>query len=251
MTIDVAHFHASGFLVLRDAFDPGSLAAEIDHVMRHGIIPPPDGGERRFRYVPMMTRETPVSLSLLDRFEAVAATLLGGPVLPTRAKGVEYRGDTPWHADSAFRIASIGVAAYLEPLDAESGALRVLPGSHREGSAAALPVHVITTEPGDVILFDERLHHASTGGGTRRQWRIDYLLDPRTTEAEAETRAYFESIYPPDWNGGYDVVRYPSYGPAFRDSGRPSVARLEALGVYALADAQERGCGPAAHQVHT
>jgi hypothetical protein len=34
-----------------------------------------------------MTAKTPVSLSLLDRVEAVAAVVLGGSVLPTRAKG--------------------------------------------------------------------------------------------------------------------------------------------------------------------
>src|SRR5262249_35930230 len=69
----------------------------------------------------------------------VATTLLGGPVLPTRAKGVLYGGDTPWHADSAFAVASVGFAAYLEPLRAETGALRVLPGSHRGDFTEALP----------------------------------------------------------------------------------------------------------------
>jgi hypothetical protein len=200
----------------------------------------------------MMTAETPNSLLLLDRAEAVATNLLGGPVLPTRAKGVRYRGNTPWHVDSFFPVVSLGVAAYLEPVGADSGALRVLPGSHHPDFAKALhalgvngmaaemlPAHVIDTEPGDMILFDEHLFHASFGGETRRQWRVDYVRDPGDTAAEENTRAYFAGIYPRDWYGGYDVDRYPSYGTDWRGSQRTSVARLDALGVYELAARQE------------
>jgi hypothetical protein len=200
----------------------------------------------------MMTAETPVSLALLDRLENVATTLLGGPVLPTRAKGVRYRGDTPWHADSELPIGSVGFAAYLEALGADDGALRVLPGSHRPEltqalrafgaagmAAVALPAHIVTTEPGDLIVFDEHLFHASSGGGIRRQWRADYVRDPEDAESERHTRAYFAVIYPPDWDGKYDVDRFPSYDLDWQRSGRRSAARLGELGVYDLAAKQE------------
>ncbi len=254
---EAARFRTFGFVVLRRFFEPGPLAEEIDHALDVGLVAsvdPSAGGEIRFRYAPMMTAETPVSLSLLDRTEAVARALLGGPTLPTRAKGVRYSGDTPWHADSTSPVASVGFAAYLEPLDADTGALRVLPGSHRPemsdalrafgaaGRAAAeLPAHVIVTDPGDVIAFDEHLFHASSGGGTRRQWRVDHALDAPGPEAEERLRAYFAAIYPAGWDGGYDVRRFPSYGADFRASGRPAAARLAALGVYDLAAAQECG----------
>lgn len=246
-------FRTFGFVVLREFFDPSPLAAEIDRVMHDGLVSDvSSSGEIRFQYVPMMTAGTPVSLSLLDRAEAVAAALLGGPVLPTRAKGVRYSGNTPWHTDSAFPLASVGFVAYFEPVGAETGALQVLPGSHRPefgdairalgatGMAApALPAYVVVTEPGDMILLDEHLFHASFGGRTRRQWRVDYINAPVGAEAETHTKSYFASIYPPDWDGGYDVDQYPSYGPDWRHSGRPAVARLEALGVYELAATQE------------
>jgi hypothetical protein len=254
-TMDVLHFQTFGLVVLRRFFDPLPLAAEVDRAFYDGCKSSSSTRGAlsvRFRYVPMMSGETPVSLSLLDRLETVAATLLGGAVVPTRAKGVEYRGDTEWHVDSALPIASVGCAAYLEPLGAECGALRVLPGSHRGelaaglrrlgaigASAPALPAHVVETEPGDVIVFDEHLFHASAGGGARRQWRLDYVRDPVGAEAEGYTRSYFEGIYPPDWDGGYDVERFPSYGPVWLTSGRPAVARLGALGVYELASVQE------------
>ncbi|MEO7329917.1 MAG: phytanoyl-CoA dioxygenase family protein [Minicystis sp.] len=253
--VDALYFQTFGFVVLRRAFDPRPLSAEIDRVIREGLASSTGdlgSGEIRFRYVPMMNAETPVSLALLDRFEGVATALLGGPVIPTRAKGVSYRGDTPWHADSVSPFASLGFAAYLEPLDVATGALRVLPGSHRPemaealrvlgaagAPAASLPGYVVATEPGDVIVFDEHLFHASSGGGLRRQWRLDYLRDPVGAEAEEQVMTYFQGIYPPDWDGGYDVDRFASYGLDWQRSGRPAAERLAALGATDLAATQE------------
>src|SRR5262245_36816910 len=157
--LDAPFFHAFGFLVLRRFFDPALLSSEIDESLDLGLVP--SSNLRRysdisFQYVPMMTAETPASLALLDDVEAVAASLLGGPGLPSRAKAARYAGNSPWHVDSDSPIASIGFAAYFETLGAENGALRVLPGSHYPdfgnrirasggiGKAApALPSHVL------------------------------------------------------------------------------------------------------------
>jgi hypothetical protein len=253
---DLLYFHAFGFVVLKSAFDPGPLAREVDDTLRDTpgsqLSAPVGDVAIRFRYAPMMTVRTPASLALLDRLDAVAAELLGGPVLPTRAKAVRYVGDSPWHADSTHAVPSLGCAAYLEPLRAENGALRVLPGSHHPSfadalrqvnvaglTAAAFPGHVLETEPGDVIVFDEHLWHASAGGGARRQWRIDYIREPDDDASAAIVRSYFGGIFAPDWEGGYDADRHPSYGPDWLTSGRRAVAELAKLGVYALAEAHE------------
>jgi hypothetical protein len=248
-------FRTFGFVVMRRFFDSAPLADEIDRVMRDGFASQriTDYGGINFQYVPMMTAETPVSMSLLDRAGALAEALLGGPVLPTRAKAVRYIGNSPWHTDSESPVTSIGFIAYCESLRVENGALRVLPGSHyreygdairklgvtAERMITAMPAHVIETEPGDLILIDEHLFHASCGGAVRRQWRVDYLRVPEHADEERDTRAYFTRIYPADWDGGYNVDRYPSYGPDWRNSGRPSVVQLERLGVYDLAARQE------------
>ena len=244
-----------GFAVIRQFFEAASLSDEIDRVMCSAFV-----SQRvahysgiNFQYVPMMTAETPVSLSLLDRAGALAEALLRGPVVPTRAKGIRYIGSTPWHRDSESPITSIGFIAYCESLNAENGALRVLPGSHHgeygdairafgtdlESAVATLPAHVIETEPGDLILIDEHLFHASSGGAVRRQWRANYLRVPADAEAEKHTKAYFENVYPANWDGGYDVDRYPSYGFDWKNSGRPCATELERLGVYDLAARQE------------
>ena len=52
-------FRTFGFVVLRQFFDPNPLAAEIDRVMRDGLVSAlSSGGEIRFEYVPMMTAGT-------------------------------------------------------------------------------------------------------------------------------------------------------------------------------------------------
>ncbi len=257
---DLDQLQSLGFVVLRRFFEPAHLIAEVDHVLATGRRESAAswlGGAIRFQYVPMMTNETPHSLELLSRAEGVARSILGGSVLPTRAKGTRYRGDTPWHADSALPMVSLGFAAYLEPLVSDTGALRVLPGSHLPGvadglrsegvegqPASARAAHTVETEPGDLLVFDEHLFHASAGGGVRRQWRVDFVRDLDDLASEELVRQYFAGIFPPDWDGGYDALRYPSYGPDWLASGRPSVERLRALGVYAMAARQEAFRGP-------
>jgi len=228
----------AGFVVIPQFFNAAPLGEEIDQVMRRAFASEcvTEYNGINFQYVPMMTAETPVSLSLLDRAGVLAEAMLGGPALPTRAKAVRYFGNTPWHRDSDSPVTSIGFVAYCETLHAENGALRVRSASHRQVTEAE---HVIETEPGDLIVIDEHLFHSSYGGAVRRQWRVDYLRVPLNAEEERDTKSYFESIYPPDWDGSYDVDRYPSYGRDWRDSGRPSAIQLEKLGVYEMAAKQE------------
>jgi hypothetical protein len=220
---DIARFEKDGFLVLRGAIDGVVLGREVEDALRGTR----DAAGARFRFAPMMSRATPTSLRLLWRFEAIAAAVLGGAVLPVRAKGVRYVGDTSWHADSERDLESAGFLAYLEPLR-DAGALRVRPGSHR---GAPGPATVLATDPGDVIVMHERLEHASEGGGVRRQWRVDYVRDGD----DAALRSYYAAIFPPGWDPGHDPVRWPSYGEDWLRSGHPAVHRLRELGVYEIA----------------
>ncbi len=251
---EVAHFRTFGFLVLRKACDFEPLRCELVRCLESSRRAT-ETQVTRVQYVPMMTARTPISLSLLDELAGVAETLLGGPVLPVRAKGMRYLGATGWHTDSSSAVASVGFAAYLDSLHAETGALRVLPGSHRREFASAiaaylepaeqppavasLPGIAVDTAPGDIIAFDEHIFHASTGGIERLQWRVDYVREPESPADTQATLEYFTNIFPPDWDGGYDVDAYPSYGPQWCGSGRSAVAKLRELGVYGLADAQE------------
>jgi hypothetical protein len=236
----VASFRTDGFVVLPQAIDPAPLSAEVDAALQHGLQPDRGriaGAEGvEFHSVVMMNERTPVSLGLVDDLARVAASLLDRPVLPGRAKATRYFGSSGLHADSESTVPSLGVVAYLEPLDADTGALRVVPGSHRDGTTPdASAVRALATEPGDLIVFDEHLVHGSSGGAVRRQWRVDFVADPMGPQEEALVRTMFAGLFDPDWDGGDDVDRYPSYGAYWQTLDRPWTERLRELGVYDLA----------------
>ena len=242
----VTGFRRQGFAVLRGAFDPVVLGAEFDAALDRGFSRPgPLNASAEaaitFRYLPMMTSRTPVSLGLLRRFRPAAERLLGCEVLPVRTKAVEYHGGSSWHRDHELGVSSVGFACYLEPLDGATGALRVAPGSHRPpwGTVPA-DEHAVATEPGDVIVFDEHLLHASRGGVLRRQWRVDYVARPTDAAQEDVVRHYFAGIFSPDWDAGYDVDAFPTYGDHWRGACHPADdALLDRVGAYAAAQAEE------------
>jgi len=248
----VGRFRSEGFVVLRGLFDPVPLAAELTRTLADafaGSAPVNVGsGGNAFRYVPMMCERTPHSLALLDQLSDIAPAMLGRAAVATRAKGTEYFGDTAWHRDSDRNLDSVGFVAYLEPLRGDDGALRVVPGSHRNDPSTVptgIPARsgtvgeAVETEPGDVIIFDEHLYHASVRGATRHQWRVDFFADPQTALEEVEANAYLAGIFQVGWDGGYDLDRYPSYSQHWRSSRRPAARRLHELGAYDLADAEE------------
>jgi hypothetical protein len=144
-----------------------------------------------------MDEETPLFASLLEdpRFVAPARQLYGEDVLGICVDGNRYVGDTGWHPDSADPSQyGVKFAIYLQPVRAETGALRVLPGSHRQcpwsleffagmqqRPIAEVPAHALESDPGDVVAFDLRLWHASRGGAAdRRMCTVVYYADLKT-----------------------------------------------------------------------
>lgn len=195
----------------------------------------------------MMCESTPVSLTMLDEFAELATELLGSPVLPGRAKGTEYFGATGWHRDSQGLPLSLGDVCYLEPLVSGSGALEIIPGSHRDDLVRVADSSVerrtsarglaLATVPGDVIVFDERLLHSSSGGTTRRQWRIDFVAD--RGDSIDDLRRYYTDQHQPGWDGGYDVDLYPSYSSHWKALNAKWNRRLNELGTSSAATAEE------------
>ena len=106
-----------------------------------------------------------------------------------------FAKDTDWHSDSSYdsKYRAIKIVFYLETLTRETGCLRVIPGSHLFGGRFAdalramaptshdhrheevfglagheIPSVALECEPGDMIVFDHHLKHASYGGGSKR-----------------------------------------------------------------------------------
>ncbi len=129
---------------------------------------------------------------LLDepRINAIGSALLGPDFNYVGSDGNFYVGDTGWHSDGWHtEERHLKIAFYLDPLTRDTGCLRVIPGSHRiqDGFArdletaigkseetwgvkgSAVPAVALETNPGDLVVFNHNLKHASFGGRERRR----------------------------------------------------------------------------------
>ena len=144
--------------------------------------------------IPAFIDQSEALSSLVDdqRVIAVATALLGADFNYMGSDGNFYVGDTRWHSDGAHVAEEpqhIKLAFYLDSLTASTGALRVIPGSHRlednysnllsnqiKSSQERWALHgrevpsvVVETQPGDVALFNHNTKHAAFGGGERHR----------------------------------------------------------------------------------
>jgi hypothetical protein len=229
----IMHFNTFGFLIFRQLFSPDELRtcdAEFHHALETAYRHAPFDGTRR-HWVPMLGPETPFFASLLEdpRFCEAAEQLYGDDVIGIIVDANRYVGNTGWHPDTGS-VHQFGVkfAFYLEPVGPETGALRVIPGSHHQPFHDVLkqnmrqtgldirdvPAYVCASAPGDVIAFDLRVWHASYGGSNdRRMCTLVYYHNPKTPEQDEATRqqiarsagtpAHFnrpgDPVYDPHW----------------------------------------------------
>ncbi len=192
----IAFFDTFGYIRL-----PGLLADRVGAIIEafHDIWEKQGGGHNGARHdhtkrsctVQFIDRHA-VLCALLDdpRIHGLACDLVGEDFNYMGSDGNFYSGDTGWHSDNVTwkpRPRNIKMAFYLDPLTPETGALRVIPGSHRIGDRYAdqlqaaihgdalgvhgseLPCASVTTRPGDLLIFDHEIKHASFGGGSRRR----------------------------------------------------------------------------------
>jgi hypothetical protein len=195
-------FDTFGFVRL-----PGFLADRIDAIEEDfeslwaGARPLDEGGivaggntYLSSRRIAAFVDQRPRLASLLDdeRVSGLAGLLMGEGWCFCGSDGNLYNGDSGWHSDGYNKAAGrrhVKLAIYLDHLAAESGALRVMPGTHLPGDVFAdaveaqrrrsvavwgihprdIPCVVLESAPGDVIAFDHNLKHASFGGSRRRR----------------------------------------------------------------------------------
>jgi Phytanoyl-CoA dioxygenase (PhyH) len=183
------HFHAFGFVVLVQWLSEkiASIEQEFERLMseersRH------DGALRTLKW--QMIDSSPVLASLLDtpEIESIFDRILGSDWQYFGSTGNLYAGDTGWHTDDYSRHDRIKIGIYLDSADAESGALRVIPLSHRISEhvselhtllgtsrkslgvhGSAVPAISLATEPGDVIVFHHNILHSAWHGGSARR----------------------------------------------------------------------------------
>jgi hypothetical protein len=216
----LAQFEVFGFLVLRGLLRPEEIekaGADFDV----GLAPAREGMERFGMRGQLnwssLRPETPFLASLLEdeRFYGAAQQILGEDAVGYFSNANSFDGDrTEWHVDVVDPDWSgIKFGFYLQPLDRNSGALRLIPGSHREPllsdlrkvalresnegtldesglSVEEVPAFAAESEPGDVILFDNHTWHASYGGGNhRRLCTLGYFASPKNASEDAAVRS--------------------------------------------------------------
>lgn len=210
---DVAYFRSFGFLRLRGVQSDvaPAIAEAFERVFAKEL--PLVGKKGRAGVTRIAERSDVLQETLLadNRCPLLARQLLGGDVAYVGGDGVRYDGATYWHRDGNHRaLRLLKIVQYLEPLGSDTGALRLMPGTHRRGggwdSFAAemenpvqhlgmepheVPCFVVDSSPGDLIAFDPHSYHASFGGADdRRQLTTTYAAVPQSPDARRELTEY-------------------------------------------------------------
>ena len=198
----VPFFRTFGFLRLDGLFasEIANVTAEFEAVWARlggGHAGRPHDGERRSVFVPFIDQSERLSVLIDDpRVHDLAVALVGEDFNYAWSHRNYFVGDNAWHSDvkSSGPYPRVRFAFYLNRVTAGSGALRVIPGTRRlddefgrrvhdvipdqvhnrsearwGAKSTDLPCVVLDSQPGDVLVFDQRIKHAAFGGGERRR----------------------------------------------------------------------------------
>lgn len=205
------HYETFGFAILQDYFtskEMDTISDELDRGLDAAYPHEPFDGSLR-QWSLLMGPETPFYAHLGEdpRFCEVAEQLHGEDCFLMGSDANRYIGDTHWHPDHGVDPTKdcwgVKFAFYLDPVDADTGALRIIPGSHRnpyhddveatlsetKPAINEVPSFACEAEPGDVVAFDMRCWHASYGGSKgRRMSTVVFYTNPHTPIEEEATR---------------------------------------------------------------
>jgi ectoine hydroxylase-related dioxygenase (phytanoyl-CoA dioxygenase family) len=197
-------YETFGFLVLRGLFreDVDWITAAFEEVFASETNPrlethEPLHNEDRRVIIPQFISKHPRLEALLSdrRVVDIVSTLLGEDYQFAESDGNLFDCESHWHSDTygaPLRIKHLKLSFYLDPLTAESGAIRVIPGTNffTDPFAKAirrrtndptriaeefgvdprdLPSVALETQPGDLVAWDFRTIHASYYGNERRR----------------------------------------------------------------------------------
>ena len=222
-----AFFEAFGFLQLKQVFPPDEIAlltAEADRVWADDALKHPNVPHQSISSF-IERNPTLMRLATDDRIHGVVSDLLAPDFIYGNSEG--NRGSFNeehlhhWHCDRVgeydLNYLRVKVMIYLTPTTRETGALRVIPGSHRaplhqamiplnaqmENTSefvfglpgAELPGYALESKPGDVVFFNHYLFHAVYGkSADRRYLAIKYADKPEKMEHFASLRRHHQDV---------------------------------------------------------
>jgi len=261
----ILHFAAFGYVTLRGLLSPAEAATlrqEVTGALTDAFgriaTEPDDLGGISGDYLPLAANRAPFSLALIaddPRTFLSSAELLGSPTVPSVGIATCFTGDSTWHTRQGPDVGGVTFWADLESRTAETGALRLISGSHLRDFELRLceyraaepatsgfecwewPHVVVETEPGDVVAFHAHLMNCAQGGTPRLSWTIDYLPWPGL--GHPDQMAVVRDLVDVDFDHeDYDRDRWPVWrewaaGAAQIPSRAIARERLELLGVLA------------------
>jgi hypothetical protein len=231
----VDFFETFGFLKLAGALkdDIQWIIEEFEQVFP--MFEKKHDGTKRTMIVPFIDQRIKLS-ALLDHptVHGICSSLLGDNFNYMGSDGNYYTGETKWHPDGENKERrNIKIAFYLDQLGGSSGALRVIPGSHRLNDQYAqeikqkvaksldiwgvpgseVPAQVLDVVPGDLLVFDHNTFHSSWGGNTNRRM---FTMNATERVKDEKIEELLNTIVQ---HGVYNRERY--YGKAMMESAGP------------------------------
>ena len=235
-------FEVFGFLVRRNLFSPeeiNKINKEFDRRLASILEGTDPEGKRIFNNWGNRTPETPFIASLLEdpRIYLPSEQLIGEDSVPVHSNANSYGKNTDWHPDRIDpHLLVIKNVMYLQPTTADRGALRVIPGSNKNplhkdlhsiglrstsGPKKArfleesglrgedIPCYVFSSNPGDIITFNELTWHAAFGGyRDRRTCTFNFYGNPKTPEEIESMRKVVEHTSESKKNLGTEGLQY-------------------------------------------
>ena len=194
-------FNVFGYLHLKGWFrdDMPSISQAFEEVFANEaneitVTHDPLHGEEKRCIVHAITSKHPVLAKLKTdpRITNITRSLIGENYRAMNDDGSMFFCDSNWHPDiygAPLSIFHIKLSFYLEPLRSNSGAIRIIPGSHHFNESYAkslrkifkdearpfgmdsheIPSVILESEPGDVVIWNFRTIHGSFFGADRRR----------------------------------------------------------------------------------
>ena len=216
-----AFFDTFGYIRLRQQFSAEEMEAvsrETDKLLEEQRGGGPPSGHQ-MEVVEDIIEQGEVMTRMLvdDRIFGTVEALLGPRFIWNGSGGsIDFTDATVrWHTDrpNEPHATTYSFHLYLEQLRADTGALRVIPGSHKSTlhddllpvseqaadstmkvyglSPTDMPQAVIESDPGDIVFFSQKIYH-SVGGKLpgRRFLKLRFAAWPETDEQIASFMRY-------------------------------------------------------------
>ena len=220
---ELQFFDLFGFVVLKQLFsveEVKTINEELDEAkeITFADLPfdPSIPSSDRLQTIQLSNSYSPFifTLSEDERLYGMAKQIFGEELIGHQCHASLFVGDTRWHPDhppiNPYPDHRYGIkfGFYTDTLTADTGALRIIPRSHKQPYYGDLkkmpgisnpdnienfPGFACESEPGDVVLFNLNCWHASRGGKAGRlMLEIVYYAYPKTSDHIEQMRGQVE-----------------------------------------------------------